>query len=194
MSDLSRLLEDVYQSSSAAPPSEAPAWSSEEALEEAFSEWVPGPPDEAPAQERAMFAGSEDLATATEEPIDWEAAIAAIAPQAVENDDVDDDRTETVPLLDEAADPGHQSMGFGAFELFESVIGDFPTKEADRSDTDTDTDRLLNALEAMDEEEDADEEPVLAAVSAPSTGGWCRDDDDILPTRRGRRFRLTLRR
>ena len=192
MSDLSRLLEDVYQSSSAAPPSEAPAWSSEEALEDAFAEWVPGPPDEAPAQERAMFAESEGFDTAPEDPVDWEAAIAAIAPQSVHNDDEldDDGETETVPLLDEADEPGHQSIAFGAFELFESVIGDLPKKEVEPNDTDA----FLAALEATDEDEEVEEQPVLVAVGAPSLGAWCRDDDDILPVRSGRRFRLTLRR
>ncbi|HUF34041.1 MAG TPA: hypothetical protein VMN58_12625 [Acidimicrobiales bacterium] len=65
MSDLSRLLGDVYRSDTsgaehdATPPApnsaaEAtlPTWAEEEALDEAFAEWVPGPPEGAPAAER----------------------------------------------------------------------------------------------------------------------------------------------
>jgi hypothetical protein len=77
MSDLSQLLDDLYamsgtESDSAtattttattAPaatateePTRAPAWSSEEALDEVFSSWVPGPSDDAPAAQRSMMA------------------------------------------------------------------------------------------------------------------------------------------
>jgi hypothetical protein len=42
MSDLSRLLDDVYRTT---PPAPAPAWSPETAaLDEVFSNWIPGPP------------------------------------------------------------------------------------------------------------------------------------------------------
>ena len=189
MSDLSRLLEDVYQSSSAAPPGEAPAWSSEDALEQVFSEWVPGPPDEAPAQERAMFAGTDEIPTTAEDPVDWEAAIAALAPLASRTEDEAEAEAETVPLLDEQDDHAPSSMAFGAFELFESVISDLPRKDAELRDPDG----FLAALETADEEE-AEAVPVLATAGAPSIAGWCRDDDDILPARSARRFRLTLRR
>jgi len=53
MSDLSRLLEDVYAGETAPSP---PAWSSDEALDDAFASWVPGPPAEASAAERAFAA------------------------------------------------------------------------------------------------------------------------------------------
>lgn len=51
MSDLSRLLDDVYGTggSSQSPPE--PAWASEEALDEVFASWVPGSLDDAPAAE-----------------------------------------------------------------------------------------------------------------------------------------------
>lgn len=45
MSDLSRLLDDVYRTTPAPPGS---PWSSESALDEVFSNWIPGP---APASE-----------------------------------------------------------------------------------------------------------------------------------------------
>jgi hypothetical protein len=58
MSDLSRLLEDVYRSSGAGPTAPAapaaPSWSSDEALDDAFADWIPGPPGDAPAAERSF--------------------------------------------------------------------------------------------------------------------------------------------
>jgi hypothetical protein len=46
MSDLSRLLDDVYRTPAARPD---PAWSSDSALDEVFSNWIPGPPAQADA-------------------------------------------------------------------------------------------------------------------------------------------------
>jgi hypothetical protein len=45
MSDLSRLLDDVYRTSPATPaPAQPQAWSTEtKALDEVFSNWIPGP-------------------------------------------------------------------------------------------------------------------------------------------------------
>lgn len=60
MSDLSRLLEDVYGDGGAvygdgtSPPPAVPDWSSDEALDDTFASWVPGPPADAPAAERAF--------------------------------------------------------------------------------------------------------------------------------------------
>jgi hypothetical protein len=48
MSDLSRLLDDVYRTPAARPE---PAWSSDTALDEVFANWIPGPTS--PAAERA---------------------------------------------------------------------------------------------------------------------------------------------
>jgi hypothetical protein len=46
MSDLSRLLDDVYRTT---PPAPAPAWSpGTAALDEVFSNWIPGPPAGSP--------------------------------------------------------------------------------------------------------------------------------------------------
>jgi hypothetical protein len=79
MSDLSRLLGDVYGTSSAPeedqPPAEEdatgpvlpapertagvlPGWADETALDEAFADWVPGPPSDAPAAERQVVEGA----------------------------------------------------------------------------------------------------------------------------------------
>lgn len=57
MSDLSRLLDDLYSDET---PTLAlvPSWSSDEALDEAFSSWVPGPGADASSAERAIVAGA----------------------------------------------------------------------------------------------------------------------------------------
>jgi hypothetical protein len=73
MSDLSRLLGDVYQDETPAdgvpadpvrPVVGAPAtsfdgrlpeWADDEVLDKAFASWVPGPPADAPAAERTML-------------------------------------------------------------------------------------------------------------------------------------------
>lgn len=55
MSDLSRLLDDLYHDDT---PDRAPSWSSDEALDEAFAAWVPGPGVDASPTERAIVAGA----------------------------------------------------------------------------------------------------------------------------------------
>jgi hypothetical protein len=61
MSDLSKVLGDLYESGDATTTPEhaefqasAPAWADEDRLDEAFSQWTPGPPADAPAAEREM--------------------------------------------------------------------------------------------------------------------------------------------
>lgn len=66
MSDLSRVLGDLYgedepAAEGSSPPSPrarfqatAPEWANEDRLDEAFASWTPGPPADAPAAERAM--------------------------------------------------------------------------------------------------------------------------------------------
>jgi hypothetical protein len=117
MSDLSQLLGDLYADET---PTRAPSWSSEEALDDAFSSWVPGPPDDAPSAERSIVADA------------W-------------NDTVVD-----VPATDAAPE-------------------------------------LEPALETWL----ADTAPVVEPTSGQPR--WSPSDDDILPSRRGRRFRLALR-
>jgi hypothetical protein len=52
MSDLSRLLGDVYNSG---PQGAEPPWSSDTALDDAFADWVPGPPADASPAERSFL-------------------------------------------------------------------------------------------------------------------------------------------
>jgi hypothetical protein len=73
MSDLSRLLGDVYgtgpaveeeveahEETSPLAATATPEWADDSVLDEAFANWVPGPPSDAPAAERAALA---DLAS-----------------------------------------------------------------------------------------------------------------------------------
>lgn len=48
MSDLSRLLDDVYGTGGSGQAPSQPEWASEEALDEAFANWVPGSLDDEP--------------------------------------------------------------------------------------------------------------------------------------------------
>jgi hypothetical protein len=77
MSDLSRMLDDLY----AVPegdddpvdetPTRAPAWSSEEALDEVFDSWVPGANEDAPAREWSLVgAASGEVAVAPSAELD----------------------------------------------------------------------------------------------------------------------------
>jgi hypothetical protein len=63
MSDLSRMLDDLYampgtdvDDGFTAAPTKAPDWSSDEALDEVFSSWVPGPTDDVTATQRSLVA------------------------------------------------------------------------------------------------------------------------------------------
>lgn len=60
MSDLSRLLDDLYVGAE----DDGKGLTSEEALDEAFSDWVPGPPDDASDTEKALFAEATTAAPA----------------------------------------------------------------------------------------------------------------------------------
>lgn len=91
MSDLSRLLDDLYAMSgtetdtdtvtAAEEPTRAPAWSSEEALDEVFSSWVPGPGDDAPATQRSMVAATRAEPTVEQPAVDaWLLETEPIAP------------------------------------------------------------------------------------------------------------------
>lgn len=51
------MLDDLYTDETL---TRAPSWSSEEALDEVFASWVPGPSEHAGATERSMVAGSGD--------------------------------------------------------------------------------------------------------------------------------------
>jgi hypothetical protein len=80
MSDLSQLLGDLYADENPVP--KAPDWSSEEALDDAFASWVPGPAEGAAAAEHSIVAGALDHVAAPVAPVvddDW-AAMTAPAP------------------------------------------------------------------------------------------------------------------
>ena len=77
MSDLSQLLGDLYADETPVP--KAPEWSSEEALDDAFASWVPGPAEGAAAAEHSIVAGAIDAAPAAMAPVaedDWRAMTA----------------------------------------------------------------------------------------------------------------------
>lgn len=92
MSDLSRLLDDVYGTggSGQAPPQ--PEWASEEALDQAFADWVPGSLGDEPAQPAvpvpaapapdpmASFAASDMFGAAAEALAELGEAVLAPAP------------------------------------------------------------------------------------------------------------------
>jgi len=61
--DLSKVLGDVYETGK----KQAPEWADEQKLDEAFSQWTPGPPADAPAAEREMARLDDDLAAALTE-------------------------------------------------------------------------------------------------------------------------------
>jgi hypothetical protein len=63
MSDLSRLLDDVYGTGGEDPPAE-PDWSSDAALDTVFADWVPGEPAEAEAVTENSFLDSDTFGAA----------------------------------------------------------------------------------------------------------------------------------
>jgi hypothetical protein len=174
VSDLSRLLGDVYGASEdaeatepttpmdvpaaaddpPAPPVEAvepgrsrpaaPGWADDAVLDEAFAEWVPGPPSDADAEERDILADVEP-AEAVAEAIDIDAWL---GPEPVEELDEVEAEAEAAEM--------DATTGFDAF-----VPAAEPAPE----------------VHQMTEVE----------------GAWSRESDDLLPRgRRGRR--LSLRR
>lgn len=163
MSDLSRLLGDVYgtgsehelqpkQAAVATPVAEpetsplpaAPDWADDSVLDAAFADWVPGPPSDAPAAERAALA---DLAAF--EP----------APQA-----------EPVAEPDVAEVVGAPASLAEALPVEAAWFFDVPA------------DQPVIAAEPLEAVVDLADEP---ATSTP----WQRADDDLLPAKGRRRFR-----
>ena len=167
MSDLSRLLEDVYRSGLSAPA--APSWSSDTALEDAFADWVPGPSDDAHAAERE-FAGTEI------EPVDPIDQLDSLMQQAAS---IASDMVEDEP----EAQPAAKTAFEVAFEI-ENVI-DTPDESVIEPAYETIVEFHEPVIESA---------PQPVAVVVP-TGTWCRQDDDILPGRaHGRRRRMSLKR
>ena len=178
MSDLSRLLEDVYRSGPATPAAPvAPSWSSDSALDDAFADWVPGPSDDAHAAERA-FTGTEiEPAEPTEpaEPVDQLDQLDSLMQQAASiASDMLEDEPETKPAVKTA----------------------FETAFAIESPIEMTDEPLIEFHEPVIEfhEPVVESAPEPVAVVVP-TGTWCRQDDDILPSRgHGRRGRISLKR
>lgn len=82
MSDLSQLLGDLYADET--PVRKAPEWSSDEALDDAFASWVPGPAEGSAAAERSIVAAALDDTTCAPAPVaedDW-TSMTAPAPLA----------------------------------------------------------------------------------------------------------------
>jgi hypothetical protein len=184
MSDLSRLLDDVYNSAAATAE---PSWTSDSALEDAFADWVPGSPVDAAAIEHSRF---EDH----DHDHDHETG-ARVIEHLLDDDEVDELRT----LLDQAA---------SLTPLLDAVdaVDDGPEVAAESSEPGL---LLVPATETEDEDEDdpgaspiagspgRDESLVPSLIDADFVApvpvrAWSRHDDDILP--RGRRRRLTLSR
>jgi hypothetical protein len=173
VSDLSRLLGDVYEAAATpegeqeatdpttptavpaaaddppAPQAEAggpgpaaPGWADEAVLDEAFSEWVPGPPADASAEERGMLTDVEPAETVAE-PIDIDAWLGP-------DDGIHD------------LDAGHDA------------------------ESELDPTAPVEALTAAPPEPEDQDEP---------DPNWTRTSDDLLPRgRRTRRLTLSLRR
>jgi len=77
MSDLSQLLGDLYADETPVP--KAPEWSSDEALDDAFASWVPGPAEGSAAAERSIVAAALDDTPPAPAPVaddDWMAMTA----------------------------------------------------------------------------------------------------------------------
>jgi hypothetical protein len=174
VSDLSRLLGDVYGASSEdaaaddppAPPVEAaeptpsrpaaPGWADDDVLDEAFAEWVPGPTADADDEERDILADVEPVESVAE-PVDIDAWL---GPEPMQDLDDIDARAEA-PDVDATA-------GYNAFD-----------------------DEFVPATEpGTDPGTEVGAQPAMA-----DDGAWRRESDDLLPRgRRTRRLSLSLRR
>jgi hypothetical protein len=179
MSDLSRLLDDVYNSSAAAAE---PAWSSDSALEDVFADWVPGPPAEAPAAERKFFDdgdahGIEYLLDTDDDEDDQLQTLLDQAMRYAPLIEVDDD-----PVAEDAPEAPVSELALLA-DLIDDDQAVLPPRTFDSVDV------------------TAPEVPVLAPsaidpdfVPPVPVLPWSRQDDDILPHGRRRRLSLSLSR
>lgn len=164
MSDLSRLLDDVYRSGSGAA---GPAWASDDALDEVFADWVPGPPADAPEAERAY----------------------ANTPEAAEE-------LAATLEVEEAPDPAPAPDPFEPLQaLLEQALRQAPD-EPERDEQDEPVVDLVGEPEVVGEPELVVEPaPILVLedgtdhdfVAPTPVLGWRRSDDDILPTGKARR-------
>jgi hypothetical protein len=161
MSDLSRLLDDVYGDGgggAAAMPA-PPDWSSDEALDDTFASWVPGPPADAPAAERAYMV--ED------DPTDDGAAsigdvFAAFGTEIEEP-------TASMPDTDESQPPAPSApvtelWSAGALDVDDALLGVAAEPEPMRKPA--------------------------SFAPAPASLRWMPSDDDILPRGSGAKRRV----
>jgi hypothetical protein len=175
MSDLSRLLEDVYRSGPAAPAAPAaPSWSSDSALDDAFADWVPGPSDDAHAAERA-FAGTEIEPAEPVDQLDQLDSLDSLMQQAASiASGMVEDELEEKPAVKSAFETAFAIEP--PIEMTDETVVEFHGP----------------VIEFHEPVFDPAPEPVAVAVP---TGTWCRQDDDILPSRgHGRRGRISLKR
>ena len=171
MSDLSRLLDDVYNSTPAAEPS----WSSDAALEDVFADWVPGLPADASPAERAFH--EEGGAHGIEHLLDA---------------DDDDDQLQT--LLDQAA------RFAPLVDVPDDDIDDFDDVEAP-APLGASNLMLVPMLDDEAPAPTVAHVPFVAPtlidpdfIAPVPVHAWCRQDDDILPRGRRRRVNLSLSR
>jgi hypothetical protein len=157
MSDLSRLLDDVYEQPVA--KDDAKGWTSDEALDSAFSDWVPGPGEDASEKERSLFAGAKPRPDDESDPITdenvGELPTTGLAAQVAPDDTVQSD-----PPSDRIASET------GTTEVLDAIpVDDAPTMSREWASA--------NAVPT-----DVTPAPVV----------WRPVDDDILPARANRRF------
>lgn len=202
MADLSKMLGDVY-GEAPSKPAEAPEWSDDARLDEAFSGWTPGPSDDASAAERRFFGNrpeeepaplADDLATALSE------AVLADTSGDVAIDEVAGD---TEAELEVDAEPEIEALQpyrpkTKAFDFSDLSVGTDIYKDMAvlRHDPEVETQPepvVADAKAAMAPVADVEPEPAPVSVAA---GPWTRDQDDILPRRGGRSrgLQLSLRR
>ena len=213
MSDLSRLLDDVYGTNGGGGQApQQPEWASEAALDEVFANWVPGLPEDAaapPADPIDSFADSDIFEPAPEpadDPLERMEAFAAAAPSAPTTvgepldhfEPADDplDRMEAFAAMPAPAEPVDELLAYfptaaPVAPAPEHEIFDLPMSQAE--------------VEAVEHFDASYPDPVLTAVvaapepaPAPASSDpapWQPSDDDILPVRkRGLSFSFSLRR
>jgi hypothetical protein len=215
MAQLSRLLDDIYSSyqpvdgsaDTAAPleadtvadpipplaPRPAPAdadgaaieeMSTVEALEAAFADWVPGSPDGVPAAEKAYLAEAVEQEAVAHDPM----------PATAFDDVYAAPPSPVIATLARPVDDEVESLP-SPEDLFRSVF----TPEMPAPARIEVENTFLDALDpviapvvpvAVEPEPIEAVEAVAPTIDLPV---WRFEDDDILPQRRSRRFRLTLR-
>lgn len=159
MSDLSKVLGDLYDSPTPAAPSAAearfqptaPEWADDDRLDQAFEGWTPGPPADAPAAEREMSMS------------------VVMDPTFVPPARLDDDLAAT--LSEALVDAGHDNHDP------EVPVASAPTYELPGYDFDLEP-AVVAAAPVEYEYEPPAVEPYAPAEPARP---WTRGDDDILP-------------